>query len=220
MHPLSVSEKLPILGPFSRELRVRSHVLMSTTPRSQAQTRAPKLDSLTLERARRGERTAQQVLVVTYQTPVFALLSRMGAPDVEDLAQETFLRVFRALPDFDLEGSAKLQTWILTIATRLAIDALRKERPDGPVADVLQLPAAGGSPASALDRKRLGRRIAAAVESLPPVYRAAFILRAYHELSLKEIAQSLECDVNTVKSRLARAKNALRGSLSRGAQDE
>src|SRR5262252_7490429 len=89
------------------------------------------IDDVTLARAQRGEAAAWRSLVEHYQRPVFALLSRMLAPSgratlVEDLAQETFLRAFRALPAFDHAGRARLSTWILTIATRLGIDELRR----------------------------------------------------------------------------------------------
>src|SRR3954447_21718894 len=88
------------------------------------------LDEVSLARAQRGDRAAQAVLVERYQRPVFALLSRMVGRDraaVEDLAQETFLRALRALPRFSLQGPARLSTWILTIATRLALDQLRRK---------------------------------------------------------------------------------------------
>src|SRR4051812_49404701 len=89
------------------------------------------LDELTLKRAQRGEPAACRRLVETYQRAVFAILSRMLSPRgrrarVEDLAQETFLRVFRALPQFSPGGPARLSSWILTIATRLALDELAK----------------------------------------------------------------------------------------------
>lgn len=89
------------------------------------------LDPATLARARNGDPIAFRAFVVRYERPVFALLSRlMGrGREVEDLAQETFLRAFRALPGFDPDGPARVSTWLLTIATRLALDARKKRRP-------------------------------------------------------------------------------------------
>lgn len=89
------------------------------------------LDEVTLKRAQLGESAACTALVRRYQERVGALVSRMLTPSgrgaaIEDVAQETFLRVFRALPDWDPRGSARLSTWILTVATRVAIDELRK----------------------------------------------------------------------------------------------
>lgn len=89
------------------------------------------LDDLTLERARRGEPQATLALVQRYQGAVFALLSRMLRPSglgdrVEELAQECFLRVFASLDRFRPGGPARLSSWILTIASRLTIDELRR----------------------------------------------------------------------------------------------
>ena len=154
--------------------------------------------------------------MLRYQAPVFSLLGRMGVPDVQDLSQETFLRVLRALPDFDPRGPARLSSWILTIATRVALDVLRRRKMDQ-ADNVLALPSPAPSPASQLASKSLAARIALAVDALPPAYRAAFVLRGYHELSHAEIAEALECDVNTVKSRLARAPLDSAIELGRGA---
>src|SRR5262245_52508694 len=80
-----------------------------------------------LARCRERDPAALRAFVERYQRPVFALLSRMlgRVPEVEDLAQETFLRAFRALPSFDPHGTARPSTWLLTIATRLALDGYR-----------------------------------------------------------------------------------------------
>lgn len=172
------------------------------------------LDELTLIRAQRSDESACRALVERYQRPVFSLLSRLLGPSgqrgsCEDLAQETFLRVFRALASFNRDGPARLSTWILTIATRLAIDHLRRERPSLEPLDAhaSALVVSGSVPpglASALRR---------AVESLSPDFRAAFVLREGHQLSYGEIAAALEVDVGTVKSRLSRARAALRAAL-------
>src|SRR5262249_11272368 len=88
------------------------------------------IDRETLARCQAGEAAALRLFVTRYQRPVFALLSRlMGrGPHVEDLAQETFLRAFRALAGFDPDGSARPSTWLLTIATRLALDSKKMRR--------------------------------------------------------------------------------------------
>jgi RNA polymerase sigma-70 factor (ECF subfamily) len=177
------------------------------------------LDDVTLERARRGERAACVALVLRYQGPVFALLSRfLGARDpslVDDLAQETFFRVFRELPRFRRSGPARLSTWILTIATRLAIDEHRRRGRRG---DMVELPpeAAGPDRTDELaERRRLGEALARAVAQLPEDQRAVFLLRAYHDLDYAEIAEALGCDLGTVKSRLSRARARLREALER-----
>src|SRR5438105_4102458 len=95
--------------------------------RAEEHTVAPEreLQEAVLGRARRGDQAAARALVLRYQGAVFTVLSRILGPSrrglVPDLAQETFLRVFRGLPAFVSDQRARLSTWILTIATRLAI---------------------------------------------------------------------------------------------------
>jgi RNA polymerase sigma-70 factor (ECF subfamily) len=176
------------------------------------------LDEVTLARAQRGDRDARAALITRYQRPVFALLSRMLSRQralIEDMAQETFLRVLRALPTFDARGPARLGTWILTIATRLVLDHFRR-RPE----NVLDLQAAGAMPTALprpdqdVDRRALAVELLRAVDELGAPFRAAFLLREAHGLSYDEIASVLEVDIGTVKSRLARARRALQTALA------
>lgn len=173
------------------------------------------LDELTLRRAVRGEERAWRALIEQYQRPVHALIWRLLAGRarhrVEDLAQETFVRVLGALPGFDPAGPATLQTWILTIATRLALNELRRpeaaelvDEPAGPAADHADATA---------ERRRLAAAIGAGVAALPDAQRAVLVLREYHDLDYAEIAAALELDLGTVKSRLARARAQLRAHL-------
>lgn len=170
--------------------------------------------------ARRGDGAARRTLVVRYQRPVFALLGRMLCrvgqdQQVEDLAQETFLRVFEALPRYRPDGGARLSTWILTIATRLAIDLLRKRRPV--LVDATTVPlTARGTTDGPVHRRQLATALRDAIADLAPPYRATLVLREYHELSYQEIATALDVDVGTVKSRLNRARRALRAELRDG----
>jgi len=187
-------------------------------PADEAATR--ELDELTLRRAQRGETDACRALIERYERPVFALLSRMLARAdkrslIEDLAQETFLRVFHALPSFTPSGPARPSTWILTIATHLALDELRRRPPPtealGAAADRIPDRARTDEPA---ERRALARAIRAAVADLSPDHRAAFLLREYHDLGYEEIARACSVDIGTVKSRLARARAALRQALA------
>jgi len=173
---------------------------------------------MTLVRAQRGDARARRALVERYQRPVFAILSRMLQGHrrdlVEDLAQDTFLRVFKALERFDRGGPAKLSTWILTIASRRAIDELRRRRPRQTGLDEAR-PIAGEAEADTITRRRmLAGHLQEAIAELSPSHRAAFLLREYHELSYEEIATNLEIDLCTVKSRLSRARAALRSKLA------
>jgi RNA polymerase sigma-70 factor, ECF subfamily len=177
---------------------------------------AEPFDELTLRRAQRGEESAWRALIARYQAPIHAVIWRLlaGRPRhrVEDLVQETFVRVLRALPAFDPAGPASLSTWMLTIATRLALNDLR--RPDHE--ELIAEPAGGaGDRADAgAERRRLAAAIQAGVAELPAAQRAVFVLREYHDLDYAEIAEALELDLGTVKSRLARARGALRAHLA------
>jgi RNA polymerase sigma-70 factor (ECF subfamily) len=175
------------------------------------------LDELTLARAQRGEPAAFRQLVETYQRPVFALLSRMLqarglAAQVEDLAQETFVRVHRALPEFGRDGRRRLGGWVLTIAARLAIDELRRRAPEPLGGELAQLPGPARTDEPA-ERRALRAAIERAVERLSPEHRAAFLLREVHGLDYEAIAEALGIDLGTVKSRLGRARAALRQAL-------
>jgi RNA polymerase sigma-70 factor (ECF subfamily) len=176
-----------------------------------------------LAAARDGDARARTALVRAHQGAVFALLQRMLRPSgldalVEDLAQETFLRAFRALPRFDPQGRARLRTWLLTIATRLAINECKRTRvPTVPVddfAETLQGPFTADRDDT---RRRAAAAIARAISGLPPRQRAAFVLQHFHHLDHAAIANALEVPVGTVKSRLARARTALREALKEAA---
>ncbi len=178
------------------------------------------LETAWVQRAKLGDRGAQRLLVRRYQRPVGALLRRMLGPAgldalVEDLAQETFIRALQALPRFELAGPAKLSTWLLRIASRLAINELQRRRPPTvPLPTVAEVHAGGGAADEEHRRRRVAAAIQAAVAELAPEYRAAFLLREYHGLEYAEIAEALELDLGTVKSRLHRARKALRERLS------
>lgn len=161
---------------------------MSEEPRTR------ELDELTLVRAQRGEPEALKTFVLLHQRAVFALLSRMlgRSHRVEDLAQETFLRAFKALPSFRADGPARLSTWVLTIATRLALDELRARRHEEPLSP--SWPDGRRSDETA-ERRDIARHLEAALDELGPPFRAVFVLRELHELEYEEIASALEIDV-------------------------
>ena len=179
-------------------------------------TAAVPFDELMLRRAQRGDERAWRDLIERYQQPVHALIWRLFAGRarhrVEDLVQETFVRVLRALPEFDPRGPASLSTWMLTIATRVALNDLR--RPEH--ARLAAEPVAADRTDASSERRRLGAAIGAGIAALPDAQRAVLVLREYHELDYAEIAVILELDLGTVKSRLARARSALRAHLERG----
>ena len=182
--------------------------------------RRAELDDVTLARAQRGDEAAWRALVERYQGPVFALLSRMLAPGarrhlVEDLAQETFLRAFRALAGFDRAASGRLSSWLLTIATRLALDELRRRRPPEEVLQAGLQVAGTGTP----DHRLVAEVVTRAVAALSPDHRAVILLREVFGLEYDEIAAALAISVGTVRSRLSRARAELRTALTEERDD-
>lgn len=173
------------------------------------------IDRATLTRCKGGDPLAFRAFVARYERAVFALLSRIVGPGahVEDLAQETFLRAYRAIPGFDLDGPARPSTWLLTIATRLALDARKKKTHETRQLDEAAIVADGSTPETERNRIQLGRAIANAANELPDDQRAAFVLAEFHDMSIAEIASALEIPENTAKTRLFRAREKLRAAL-------
>jgi len=179
---------------------------------------AGEIDELTLARARRGEASALSVLVRHYQRPVYGLVGRLlvGQAGVarDDVAQDAFIRVCRGIARFDPAGGAKLSTWILTVATRTCLNALR----DGRRAAAVQPPpgpaVAPDDPERTAAERQLRLRVEGAMAALSEEMRAVLVLRAYHDFDYDEIAAAVGVEVGTVKSRLARARAALREALT------
>jgi RNA polymerase sigma-70 factor, ECF subfamily len=189
----------------------------STAARSSPATRA-ELDELTLRRAQQGERAALDQLVERYHPMVHALVWRMacaqGDSHVADLVQDSLIRVLQALGRFDPGGPARLSTWILTITTRVVLNDRRRV-----ARDITLEPSAYIDPATAASDSELGAQIAKAVLELPEAQRIAFVLREYHDLDYRDIAKVLDVDVGTIKSRLSRARVAVRDALARALPD-
>jgi RNA polymerase sigma-70 factor (ECF subfamily) len=176
----------------------------------------PPLDPGIVTRCRAQDPMAFRAFVVRYERMVFALLSRMlgHGPEVEDLAQETFVRAYRAFPDFDPSGPAKPSTWLLTIATRLALDAKKKKKLERGDDEEAEKAAAHSTPELTLERRQLGQAIAEAAAKLPDDQRAALVLAELHGLSIAEIATALDVPENTAKTRLFRAREKMRAELA------
>ncbi|MCA9708347.1 MAG: sigma-70 family RNA polymerase sigma factor [Myxococcales bacterium] len=173
---------------------------------------------LVLRRAQQGDAAACRALVLRHQRRVLGQLRAMLTPVgrgalVEDLAQETFLRAFRALPRFRGDGRASFGTWLVTIATRVALNELRRRPPRTECLDTVTESVDPGRFAAA-ERHASAQAIERAVADLSPAYRGAFLLRELHGLDYGEIADVLEIDVGTVKSRLSRARAKLRQALA------
>jgi RNA polymerase sigma-70 factor (ECF subfamily) len=184
--------------------------------------RACELDAVAIEAAQAGDRHARRRLVLVYQDRVFHLLRRMLGPSgvgpdaIEDFAQEVFLRAFVALARFDVRGPAKLSTWLLTIATRRAIDALRdaSRRPRSHGDPDAHAPSTTGRVGDLLLATLLERAMA----TLTADQKAVFVLREYHGLDYEEIARVVGVSPGTVGSRLARARAILQSALEGATQ--
>lgn len=170
-----------------------------------------------LEAAKQGNPAACRALVRRHQRRVLGTIRAIVGPAgrggmAEDLAQETFLRAFRALPRFEGDGPARLSTWLGTIATRVALNELRRRRPTTTELDTVVDALPGASTPS---QTPIASAIEKAIVGLSPTYRGAFVLRELYGLDYAEIAETLEVDLGTVKSRLARARANLRRALTR-----
>ena len=173
-----------------------------------------------------GHQLAAREIVRRYQRPVFNLIVRMvqDGGTAEDLAQETFVKVFRSLQTFDVR--LRFAAWIFKIAHNTTLDYLRRHRPhlvplDAPVqgeertlADQLSDPAAL-SPERAVERQQLRAALDAAINRLRPEYRRVVVLRYQEDLDYAEIAEITGAPLGTVKTFLHRARQALAYELRR-----
>jgi RNA polymerase sigma-70 factor (ECF subfamily) len=165
-----------------------------------------------LASSRRGDLSAYDRLVAAYQDRVYQTAYRITGhrEDAWDAAQEAFLRAFRALRTF--RGEAAFSTWMTRIAVNTALDVVRRRPPHAPAtADVA---AAGSDPTDEVLRRDQQRRVQQAIAALPPDHRAVAVLRDVQGLSYEEIARVLRVPVGTVRSRLSRARDALRVALA------
>ena len=165
--------------------------------------------------AARGGEDAFGELVRLYENKVYALALRMcGSPeDAWDVAQEAFLSAWRGLPSF--RGEPEFATWLYRLTSNAAIDHLRRARRQrGEVSlEALSAPDSGPSPQESAERGELRWAVTAGMERLTEDHRQILVLRELQELSYEEISQVLDVDLGTVKSRISRARRALRKIL-------
>ncbi|HSD28415.1 MAG TPA: sigma-70 family RNA polymerase sigma factor [Vicinamibacteria bacterium] len=162
-----------------------------------------------IEACRRGEREAFDRLVLRYQRDVYRLCYRFANnhEDANDLAQEAFLRAWRAIPRF--RGESSFSTWLYRIAVNACLNfrALRRP-PTQELPESLADPLPGAEARLASDDE--ARRVRAAVARLPEKQRATLILKVYHERTHEEVAEILGSTVGTVKANLFHALGNLR----------
>ena len=174
-------------------------------------------------RARAGDQEAFERLVEENQNRVYSLALRLvgDREEAADLAQEAFLKAWQGLKSF--QGESSFSTWVYRLTTNVCIDYLRRQKRRQGVETAVSLddedsgwaePADWDQdPQRRLEQSERGHALARAMEQLPDHQRRALVLRELSGLSYQEIAQSMDLDLGTVKSRIARARLALRKIL-------
>ena len=169
-----------------------------------------------VKRAKNGDASAFEELVVLYQKKVYNLSLRMcgNTEDAFDLSQETFLRAYKALPFFKEKSS--FSTWIYSIATNVCIDFARKQNrfktvplhmPDENNDDIaFDIPDTRYQPETEYEKAELREAVARGLQTLSPEHREILVLREIGGLSYREIGDSLNLEPGTVKSRINRAR--------------
>ena len=182
---------------------------LSTVSDEQAQER----DWVRLAQA--GDRVAFTNLVRRYQNPVHRFILRMLGSHEEalELTQETFIKVWQALPQW--QPQAQFKTWLFRIASNVAVDALRRRKivEMVPLEEDYDAPAHGPTPDVQLQSRQRLRSLESALAALPAEQRQAILLREIEGLSYTEISTVLDIHEGTVKSRIARARAALASAL-------
>ncbi len=176
-------------------------------------------DQILVERVQAGDKSAFDLLVKRYQHKVIGLIGRYVQDQAEalDIAQETFIKAYRALDSF--RGESAFYTWLYRIATNTAKNYLvtRSRRPPGTdidIDDVLQAESESElreieTPENNLYRDELFSVMASTLEALPEELRVALTLRELEGMSYEEIAEVMDCPIGTVRSRIFRARDAI-----------
>jgi RNA polymerase sigma-70 factor (ECF subfamily) len=182
------------------------------------------IDQQLVERVQRGDKAAFDLLVVKYQRKIFRLLSRMirDPGEVEDVAQEAFIKAYRALPNF--RGDSAFYTWLYRIAINTAKNWLVSQGRRAPTTTEADIEEAEtfddgehlrdlNTPDSMLLTRQVADAVNRAIERLPEDLRTAIVLRELEGLSYEEIAESMNCPIGTVRSRIFRAREAIAEEL-------
>jgi RNA polymerase sigma-70 factor (ECF subfamily) len=183
----------------------------------------PDSDAMLVQRTVAGDQKAFELLVIKYQRRVQRLIGRMvrDVDLVEDIAQETFIRAYRALHQF--RGDAQFYTWLYRIAVNTAKKFLLELKRDVTVSQTAlernddedetfrprNEQTSDESPESVLAAKEIGQAVTAALEALPDDLKQAITLREMDGLSYEDIAEVMNCPIGTVRSRIFRAREAI-----------
>ncbi|MGH8797600.1 MAG: RNA polymerase sigma factor RpoE [Caldimonas sp.] len=184
----------------------------------------PDADAPLVERVKLGDVKAFEMLVVKYQRRIERLIGRMvrDVDLVPDIAQETFIRAYRAMPQF--RGESAFYTWLYRIAVNTAKKALMELKRDPVVTESARASARdeddetsraenelsdGETPDAVLASKQIAAAVNFAIEGLSDELRQAITLREIEGLSYEEIAEMMNCPIGTVRSRIFRAREAI-----------
>ena len=181
-------------------------------------------DQLLVERVQRGDRRAFDLLVLKYQRKLIRLLGRFvyDQAELEDIAQESFIKAYRALPNF--RGESAFYTWLYRIAIntaknhlassgrRLQVRSSSGDEEEEGLDEIANAPDFN-TPEEQLQSKQIGTTVDAAMEALPADLRQAIVLRELEGMSYEDIAIAMDCPVGTVRSRIFRAREAIATKL-------
>ncbi|HET9048677.1 MAG TPA: RNA polymerase sigma factor RpoE [Chiayiivirga sp.] len=177
------------------------------------------VDQALIKRVQDGDKRAFDLLVLKYQHKVVGIISRYvhDWAESQDVAQETFIRAYRAIPNF--RGDSQFYTWLYKIATNTAKNHLvamgrRPPTEDIDAQDAVQFESGvrlreSGTPENEAMRQEIEQTVARTVQALPDDLRMAITLREVEGLSYEEIAAAMDCPIGTVRSRIFRARDAI-----------
>lgn len=182
------------------------------------------IDQQLVERAQRGDKHAFELLVAKYQRKLIRLLSRFirDAAEVEDVAQEAFIKAYRALPNF--RGDSAFYTWLYRIGINTAknyLVAMGRRAPTSTSMDAEEAEDLGetellqdlNTPENLMMSRQVADSVNQTLEKLPEDLRTAISLREMEGLSYEEIASAMNCPIGTVRSRIFRAREAIAEQL-------
>lgn len=178
------------------------------------------VDAELVARVQRGDKQAFDLLVLKYQRKIMRLLSRMirDPSEIEDVAQEAFIKAYRALPQF--RGESAFYTWLYRIAINTARNWLAQnnrrpstpsaqENEDGETFDATDNLTDSSNPESEMASRQIAETVNKAINDLPEELRNAIVMREIDGMTYEDIAESMSCPIGTVRSRIFRAREAI-----------
>jgi RNA polymerase sigma-70 factor (ECF subfamily) len=219
---MTISANFPTLGGFNNILVAddsKNRQSSTVDGHKEKMIKKPDADQLLVKRVQKGDQRAFDLLVLKYQHKVIGIVSRYvsNRADMEDIAQEAFIKAYKALPNF--RGDSAFYTWLYRIAINTAKNHLVSQSRRPPATDVDAQDAEYlyadsdlqdiQNPENLLFSEELKQVVGRAIKELPDDLRTAVTLREYDGLSYEEIAEVMECPVGTVRSRIFRGREAI-----------